>query len=167
MLVESLTHIRSKNKVVLVFLVYIMDAVSFASWIGKSRDNVVLNYFRTFIVSVLFYSKGWIWRISYSIIVIYPLIGKALRSWYHAVLDETLNWARQCIIILLYQLILYERRNGIPWCSNLFFRSAFTLSSIIVFSGLLSFRSLWRQETLRNFFGSISVWRYDAIFDFG
>ena len=69
-LMECLTHVRCKNKIVLIFLICIVHTKSFSGWIGKSRDYIAFDYFRSSGTFILFDFK-WIssWILN-SIIVI-------------------------------------------------------------------------------------------------
>ena len=77
MLVESLTHIRSENKIVLVLLVGIVDAVALSRGVSESCYYITLNYFGTFVIFVFLNPERRVRGVSYSIIVVDSLVSKA------------------------------------------------------------------------------------------
>ena len=82
MLMEGLAHVRSKDEVILVLLVRIVDAEAFSGRVGESCNHVILYYFCSFGTFILFYFERAAGCILYTIIIIDPLILKSCRLRY-------------------------------------------------------------------------------------
>ena len=106
MLMISLANVRCQNEVVLVFLVYIVNAESFPGRVSESCNHVVLDYLRVFLRRVPFNNERILCVVLYSIRVIYALVLE--RWWLWDAWNESLNRSSHRIIIH-GQLVLYER----------------------------------------------------------
>ena len=76
-LMETLAHVRSEDKTVLIFLVDIVHAETFPRRIGKSSNHIITIVPYTLPIDIFFYPKWLTVRICYSIMVVNPLISKA------------------------------------------------------------------------------------------
>jgi hypothetical protein len=81
MLMEGLAHIRRQDKVILVFLVGVMNTKAFSGAVSKSRYNVTFYYFRTFILFIFFYSEWTVGCVLDSVVVVDSLILETWRLW--------------------------------------------------------------------------------------
>ena len=96
-LMVCLANVWRKYKVVLILLVDVVNAESFARRVCESCDHVVFNYWQTFL-RLVFLNFEWVFFvILYSIVVVDPLIGKRRRLRYARY--QTLYWACHRVII--------------------------------------------------------------------
>ena len=97
MLVICLANIWCQNKVILVFLVNIVNTESFPGRVRESRYHVVLDYLRVFQGRISFHNERILSGVLNSIVVIYTLVLKRRRlrnPW-----NQSLNRPRHRIII--------------------------------------------------------------------
>ena len=104
MLMKCLANIRCQYKVILVFLICIVNTKPFSCWICESRYNIIFYYFKTFL-SFFFLKPEWMtcWIFN-SIVIIDSLIRERCRLRYS--LNDSLNWTSHRINVNR-QLILY------------------------------------------------------------
>ena len=106
MLMIGLANVWCQNEIVLVFLVYIVNAESFPGRVRESCYHVVLDYLRVFLCRISFYNERILCVVLYAIGVIYALVLERRRlgnAW-----NQSLNRSSHRIIIH-GQLVLYER----------------------------------------------------------
>ena len=139
MLMIGLANVWRQNEVVLVFLVYIVNAESFPGRVRESCYHVVLDYLGVFLCRVSF-DNEWILCVElYSISVIYALVLERWRLWnaWYESLNRSSHW-----IIIHGELVLYQRtrvRIGcrLFWTLRVFFPRHLLLLLRAPFLGLL------------------------------
>lgn len=78
---ERLAHVWRQNKVILILLVGIVNAKALTRRVSKSCDNVVLDYLRAFICLIFFYTERAVRSVLNTVVVVDPLVRKALWLW--------------------------------------------------------------------------------------
>ena len=115
-LMICLANVRSQHKVVLILLINIMNAKPLSCRISKPCDDIILDYFQSFLRLVFLNDEWVLFIVNDTVIVIDTLILKRRRLWntWNQTLYRSCHW-----VIVHRELILYQWRRIWRSCSSL------------------------------------------------